>query len=136
MSKNKTSKAIDLIRQLNPKIQGWVNYFRHGVAKKTFQRVDHFIFQALWRWAKRRHPGKGLRWVKKKYFGTLSNDHWVFFSRYVDQEGQPSHLYIFQAVKVPIKRHIKVKAEANPYDPKYRDYFIQRESRQLRTGSG
>jgi hypothetical protein len=27
---------------------------------------------------------------------------------------------------VAIKRHIKIKAEATPYDPKYADYFKQR----------
>ena len=29
----------------------------------------------------------------------------------------------------PIKRHIKIKAEANPYDPEYEQYFEQRHVR-------
>lgn len=72
---------------------------------------------------------KGAGWVKKKYFGTNQGDRWVFYSNYVDEDGLPSRSYIFKASKTPIKRHLKVKAEANPYDPNYRDYFIQRESR-------
>jgi RNA-directed DNA polymerase len=134
INKNKTTKTIDLIRQLNPKIRGWANYFRHQVSKKTFQRVDHFIFKALWRWTKRRHPEKGTRWVKKKYFSTLSDNQWVFYSNYVDKDGVPSCLYIWQTARTPIKRHIKIKAEANPYDPNYRDYFTQRENRKRKTG--
>ena len=136
INNNKTAKAINLIWQLNPKIRGWVNYFRHVVAHKTFHRAHHFIFEALWRWAKRRHPNKGARWVKKKYFGTYHGDRWIFYSNYVDEDGQPSRSYIFKASKTPIKRHLKIRSEANPYDPKYRDYFIQRESRTWKAGSG
>ena len=131
---NQTVKTIDLIRFLNPRIRGWVNYYRHVVAKRTFHRVDHCIFESLWMWAKRRHPGKGLRWVKKKYFGTLLNDNWTFYAKYTDAAGEPACLFIFQAIRVPIKRHIKVIADANPYDPNYRDYFFQRESLKRITG--
>jgi len=32
--------ANKLIRQLNLKLRGWGNYYRHVVAKKAFSRVD------------------------------------------------------------------------------------------------
>ncbi|WP_410521292.1 group II intron maturase-specific domain-containing protein [Candidatus Tisiphia endosymbiont of Sialis lutaria] len=32
---------------------------------KTFKRVSHDIWQALWQWCKRRHPKKNLRWIKR-----------------------------------------------------------------------
>src|SRR5450755_1051809 len=50
--------AADVIHELNPKIRGWVNYHRHVVSKRAFQRVDHAIFIGLWQWARRRHPKK------------------------------------------------------------------------------
>lgn len=136
IKKNRTIKANDLIRQLNPKIRGWSNYYRHVVAKKAFRRVDHFIFEALWNWAKRRHPKKGLRWVKKKYFRTYRNDHWSFFSKTVNEEGKTEFLDLFKARSIPIRRYIKLRSEANPYDPNYRDYFNQRDQRKRKTGSG
>jgi hypothetical protein len=37
-----------------------------------------------------------------------------------------ANLDLFRASSVAIKRHIKIKAEATPYDPKYEDYFKQR----------
>jgi len=57
-----------LIIQLNPVIRGWANYHRHVVSKRIFGRIDEQIFQLLWRWARRRHPRKGSRWIKNKYF--------------------------------------------------------------------
>lgn len=129
IKKNKAGKTVGLLQQLNPRMRGWANYFRHVVAKKTFQYVDSFIFLALWNWAKRRHPNKGARWVKAKYFCSFRNDHWTFYSDYVDADGEKSRLHLWQAAKTPIKRHIKIRADANPYDPTYRDYFNQREAR-------
>jgi RNA-directed DNA polymerase len=60
--------AAELINKLNPKIRGWANYHRHVVSKRIFRRVDYNIFSSLWRWARRRHPNKNQRWIKKKYF--------------------------------------------------------------------
>jgi hypothetical protein len=31
------------------------------------------------------------------------------------------------ASRIPIKRHVKVRGEANPYDPAYETYFEKRE---------
>jgi len=54
-----------LICTLNPMIIGWVNYHKSVVSKAIFSKVDHEIWCALWKWAKRRHPGKGRKWVMK-----------------------------------------------------------------------
>ena len=51
---NATAKTETLINLLNPKIRGWANYYRHGVAKAIFSKVDCEIFKAIWAWAKRR----------------------------------------------------------------------------------
>lgn len=75
---NKTSKQADLIRLLNPILRGWANYHSHVVAKVTFSRVDSMVWSMLWRWAVRRHPNKGRRWVKKKYFKSQGTRNWVF----------------------------------------------------------
>jgi len=51
--------AWKLVQKLTPVIRGWANYHHHVVSSKVFSSVDHAIHQALWRWAKRRHPNKG-----------------------------------------------------------------------------
>lgn len=119
--------AADLINELNPKIRGWANYHRHVVSKRTFNRVDHLIFYKLWRWARRRHPKKGPRWLKQRYFERHQGRDWIFFGETYDGEGQRQKLRLLFASRIPIQRHVKVKSEANPYDPAWETYFEKRE---------
>ena len=119
--------AAALIDQLNPKIRGWANYHRHVVSKRIFGHVDRNIFSCLWQWARRRHPNKPSRWVKTKYFERRVDCNWAFFGETCDDEGRPTKVWLFHAESTPIKRHVKVKGEANPYDPTYETYFEERE---------
>jgi RNA-directed DNA polymerase len=119
--------AADLIDQLNPKIRGWANYHRHVVSKHTFGHVDCNLFSSLWQWARRRHPNKSPRWFKPKYFDRRGNRDWSFFGETCGDEGRPTKVWLYHAKSTPIKRHVKVKSEANPYDPTYETYFEERE---------
>jgi RNA-directed DNA polymerase len=119
--------AADLIDQLNPKIRGWANYHRHVVSKRIFGRVDHTLFSSLWQWARKRHPNKSPRWIKPKYFERRRDRDWSFFGETCDDEGRPTRVRLYYAKSTPIKRHVKVKGEANPYDPTYETYFEERE---------
>ncbi|MDQ2732435.1 MAG: group II intron reverse transcriptase/maturase [Armatimonadota bacterium] len=124
---NKSAAAGHLIVVLNPLIRGWANYHRHGASKVTFESVDSSIFRTLWQWARRRHPGKGSRWVRVKYFGTLGNDHWTFFG-YVERKGEPPRrIHLLRARSTPIRRHTAIQGTANPYDPSWETYFEERE---------
>lgn len=123
---NKTAKTENLIRLLNPKIRGWANYYRHVCSKETFSYVDHNIFQAIWRWSVRRHPNKGLKWINQKYFRTNKFRNWIFSAKVKDKENINIYLDLMQASKIPIKRHIKIRAEATPFDPAYHEYFDKR----------
>jgi RNA-directed DNA polymerase len=125
----KTSGALSagqLIRRLNPILRGWANYHRHIASKRTFSKVDHLIFKALWRWAKHRHPNKSIRWIKKKYFHSSGHRHWIFWDQIKDKAGKSRKIYLFKASGVPIKRHIQIKGAANPYDLTWEAYFERR----------
>ena len=123
---NKQATAGNLIAQLNPKIRGWATYHRHVVSSETFAKVDHAIFLTLWQWAKRRHPHKSHTWVKKKYFKTNGGQHWVFSGEILGREGIFQPIHLVKAKSVPIKRHVKIRSEANPYDPEWETYFEKR----------
>lgn len=120
------AKTQTLIEQLNNKLRGFANYYRHVVAKETFSYIDTQVFRSLMAWIKRRHPKKSARWRKQKYFRTVGGRHWVFSATFHDQSGERRTLELFQTSSVPIIRHIKIRAEANPYDPAYDEYFRQR----------
>ena len=123
---NKTAKQASLIRLLNPVVRGWANYHRHVVAKETFARVDANVWSMLWRWAVRRHPNKGARWVKEKYFKTRRARNWVYAATEKQEDGTRHELILLQASDTPIQRHVKIKSDANPHDPKWAPYFASR----------
>lgn len=121
---NLQAKAENLIRLLNPIIRGWVQYHRHVVSKAVFSAIDHFIFKILWRWARRRHPNKSAHWVKDKYFRSHKERNWIFFG-----EGDRSskwEVWLYTAARTSIRRHVKIRGEANPYDPAWEMYFEKR----------
>lgn len=118
-------KTSDLIKILNPKIRGWANHYRHVVSKETFSYIDSQIFSTLWKWAKRRHPNKNLSWIRNKYFTRIGLRNWCFFSKDKNSDDK-KRLVLILASDTNIIRHIKVKAEANPYNPEFKEYFRNR----------
>ena len=123
---NKSTKTEKLIQILNSKIRGWGNYHRSTCAKRTFNYVDAQIYQALWFWAKRRHPNKGGKWLRKKYFRAQGMRCWIFSTKSIDKDGNKVFLDLISAAKIPIKRHVKIRAEATPFDPQYHKYLSYR----------
>jgi RNA-directed DNA polymerase len=126
--KHKQAKTGTIIARLNPIIRGWANYHRHVVSSATFSKIDNEIHKILWRWAKRRHPNKSLKWIKRKYFKSHQDRNWVF-SNDSKEDSHPSHL--FHASQIKIKRHIKIKQDANPFNPEWEIYFERREKTKL-----
>jgi len=47
-------------------------------------------------------------------------------SRLWDKDGKSRQVQLFDVPSVPIKRHIKIKGDANPYDPAWEIYFEKR----------
>ena len=125
---NKMLKQVLLINILNPIIRGWTFYHRHIVAKESFSKLRHEIFKILWRWSKRRHPNKGSNWVKNKYFKLIRGDAWRFACvPNKTKPGEESITYkLVDPTKLPIKRHVKILSEANPYDKQWDSYFEKR----------
>ncbi len=65
----------------------------HVVSKRIFGHVDRNIFSCLWQWARRRHPNKPSRWVKRKYFERRVDRNWAFFAETCDDEGRPTRYF-------------------------------------------
>ena len=120
--KTGTSQSQGLvIQRLNPVIRGWANYYRHVVSKKVFDDIDSAIWRQTWNWATRRHPRKSRAWVKDRYYVCRDGSAWVF------TDGSAT---LFRMSTLPIQRHVKIRRDANPYDPQDADYFLERHRRQ------
>jgi RNA-directed DNA polymerase len=57
----------DLLRQLNPVLRGWCNYFRHGVSSRTFGYLDHFAFWRVVGWLRKRHVGLNMGTIVRRF---------------------------------------------------------------------
>ena len=102
-----------MIRTLNPIIRGQANYYRSGASKKAYQALDSHLWQHLYKWARRRHPKKGRRWVTARYFGQYHptrNNRWVFGDR-------NSGAYLHHYAWTKIVRHAPVPGRHSPDDP-------------------
>jgi RNA-directed DNA polymerase len=109
--KHKSSPQIALIKQLNPIIRGWSNYYATICSKETYSYCDHVLFQQLRRWSLRRHPNKNASWVVNKYWHSEGERKWIF-SEII--EGKLIKLLTHS--ETPIVRHIKVKGERSLFD--------------------
>jgi RNA-directed DNA polymerase len=130
----RSRKQADVIEKLNRMIAGWVNYYRYVSSKKSFWRLDHTIFLQLRRWAIRRHQNKSLEWVRNKYWHRSGTRQWMYSTTRKDRRGKEYTLSLITLADTPLLRYTKVRAEANPFDPDYDEYFAQRRAmtRQMR----
>lgn len=116
--------TTEVIRALAPVIRGWCNYYRHGVSKRTFSALDNHVWRIVYKWAKRRHPSKGRRWVVHRYFGVDEGRGWILGAGTTQL---PNH----NATRV--SRFVKVMGNASPFDPALYEYWeIRRKHRLVR----
>ena len=113
IDKNKGQSQLTLISKLNPVIRGWCNYYATVVSQKVFARLAYLIKFKLFKWGKKRHRNKGMKWIINKYFQTIGERNWVFAARTRDN---PFPTYLISHHDTEIKRFVKVKGDASPYD--------------------
>lgn len=123
--RSKAVRQLDLIEQLNPVFRGFGNCYSHVVSKQIFSRMDHILMNQLKRWAYRRHSNKSRKWIRDKYFIKNGKRSWIFGYRYEDN-GKKTIFALMKLSDIPIRRHIKVKCEANPFEPTWDAYFERR----------
>lgn len=124
--KHRGSEAQALIHDLNMKIRGWANYHKHVVSADTFSYVDGYIWNEAWQWVKRRHRNKSIQWLKREYWSKGSQP--GRFSTVVkDKNGNPRIYELIKAYSIHIQRHIKIRSDANPFDPEHQQYFRARQ---------
>ena len=128
LNNNRSAKTEDVIAYLNPVIRGWGNYYRYVVSKEVFSYVDYRIWRMLWRWAVRRHPNKGKKWVARKYYNRPNG--WEFMAKITDRHGENRTTTLVRLSDISIERHVKVKDTSSPDDPTLTAYWQTRKTSQ------
>jgi RNA-directed DNA polymerase len=123
--------AGELIHRLNQQIKGWAMYHRHVASKRTFAFVDMRIFRMLKEWCRHRHPNKSWRWIRKKYYRHEGHRHWIFTGTLRTTDGKGMSIDLMEAGRVRIRRFVKIRSDANPYDPAWELYLEERHYWQL-----
>ncbi|AFY92876.1 group II intron reverse transcriptase/maturase [Chamaesiphon minutus] len=100
-----------LINSLNPIVRGWCNYFCTVNSKEVFGKIYSLVFLKLFKWGSHRHPNKGKKWIRHKYFKSINNNNWLFATL----EGN-NLIKLVRHDSIEIKRHVKVKGNSSPYD--------------------
>jgi RNA-directed DNA polymerase len=115
-----------LIRHLNQVIRGWCNYHRHACSSQMFNKLDDWLFSAIWRWLHKRHPNKGRRWLKKRYYCRHKGRPWILYETRRNRNGKLESRYLMRASHTKIVRHVKIRGDANPFDSTQTEYFFNR----------
>lgn len=110
--KRRVNQSADtVIAFLNPRIRGWSNYYKYVVSSQVFRQIDDWLYQRYWRWCRRKHPNRGSKYLKRKYFVNGSSGNWVLASKEKDEL-----FYALSHRNTAITRHIKVREDKSPYD--------------------
>ncbi|MBX3042021.1 MAG: group II intron reverse transcriptase/maturase [Bdellovibrionaceae bacterium] len=125
----RSAPQAGVIHKLNPIISGWSNYYSSAVSKKTFSRLDDYVFWRLFAWANHRHPNKGRRWQKKRYWHRVGNRGWVF-----GVKTENAFLILNQHDRTDIVRHVKVQGTKSPYDGNW-IYWSSRQGKHPQTSA-
>jgi RNA-directed DNA polymerase len=93
-----------LIQSVNRLLEGWANYFRHGVSKAAFNKVDAHAWNRIMRWLRRKHQGRtrlGMTELKRRFClpGT-----WKFAAngtRFTGASAVPVTRYRYRGNRIP-----------------------------------
>jgi RNA-directed DNA polymerase len=107
MKKMRSYPQWKLIKELNPVIWGWSNYYRAVVSSDTFSACDRHVWFQLQSWARRRHSRKKRSWIDAKYWKQVDGR---------DTFCTPLGAKLRLHRDTMIQRHEKVRGTASPYD--------------------
>jgi RNA-directed DNA polymerase len=114
----------NLINELNLKIIGWFQYHKYTHSRKPFRKIECKLKRLCWYWSKSRHPTKGKKWIRRRYFIRSRNGIWIFAAAVKHSK------YKFIKLHIPIKfryeKYTPINHNYNPYDPGWTSYIMKR----------
>jgi RNA-directed DNA polymerase len=88
-----------LLHRLAPVLRGWVNYFRHGTSKATFDYLRQYAWRRVIVWLRRKHPRATWKWLRRRHLpGWWPTDG---ATRLFDPMTVPVTRYRYRAANIP-----------------------------------
>ena len=111
--KHRSSPQAALIKDLNPIIRGWANYYSNSDIKRVGEssNQDNLTYLKLRRWAKRRCLSSSAGHYK--YWHSEGGRHWVFST---GTDANSFRLQLHRDVSCSSTDYVKVKGDKSPYD--------------------
>ena len=114
----------ELTDALNPVITGIAEFWKPMVSKKSFTKIDNYIWKKIWKFLKHLHHNKSHRWIVKKYFpipnkGDAHQDKWILTDPKTGKQ-------LIKMSWTKIKRHAMIKHNHSPLDKSKIFYFKKR----------
>ena len=94
-----------LITKVNRKIKSWAEYHQFVMSSQVFRSLDNLVYKLQWQWAKRKHPDKGIKELKKMYFTSVRGTWRLSFQ----ENGQRQSLYAYR--NQAISRYVKKRRQ-------------------------
>ncbi|CAM9149670.1 unnamed protein product [Ectocarpus fasciculatus] len=106
-----------LIKDLNPVLRGWANYYRGSYhSQQSFQSIGHYVYQLFWKWAQKKHPSRNKQWIYDRYIVRTEKRSWRI--------GVDKNLLLYDITQAKQIRVSNLKNDINPYTDD--DYFVNR----------
>lgn len=122
--KHRNTSAVNLIKLLNPIINGWSNYFNvSGGWTETKNKLGYWLWTKLSRWVYKKHNRLGRKAIVKKYFMAAQRrptyfNKWTFFGL---RNGVKILMADIQEILVKNENMLGFYPRPNPYNPE--DFF-------------
>lgn len=149
----KGSTAERFVVNMNSIIRGYANAKLHWHSNKAFRELDSYLYSLSWRWAIRKHPNKGSKWIMNKYFIHLKlgliNSKWTFaagrcksgkaylpdqpFSNLDRNPAIPNQIYMLKFRWFPIRDYLVCKMDKLPDNRFDFKYYSDLAFRRIRT---
>ena len=121
-----------MLLKLNRVLRGWAYAYRHSVAKDRMCYVDNGIYLLLRKWLQRHHRRHTWGWILKRY-RRHTRGRYRFCADYTDAKDRRRTVCLFRTAELPIRYHVKIRSDATPYDPEFREYFADRYEKRKRS---
>ena len=117
IKKHKNSPQALLIKELNPIIRGWMNYYSFSDAQTTkiLPSQDDLLYIKLRAWGRYKCKGN-LKKASKKYWKKIGKKNWVFATN--EENANPLRLLTHTEFGSSSSEYVKVKGEDSPFNGK------------------